>query len=54
MDWSQFKDPMSHMYLASAVVADLNPFTGMTNTFVTKFREKTINTDTAELPLKEV
>ena len=48
MDKSQFKDPVSHMCLASAVVAFWSPtqgmtgsnsFTGMTNIFVTKFSE---------------
>ena len=48
MNWSQLKDAVSHMYLAGAVVAfwyliqDMagsNPFTAMTNIFVTEFRK---------------
>ena len=48
MNWSQFKDPVSHMCLASAVaaswsltqeVAGSSPFTVMTNIFVTEFSE---------------
>ena len=51
MNWAQFKDPVSHMCLAGAVVASwsltprggwvagLIPFTVMTNIFVTEFRE---------------
>ena len=50
MNWSQFKDlsHMSQMCLAGTVVAswslrremaDLNPFTIMTNIFVTEFSE---------------
>ena len=44
MDWTQFKDPVSHVCLASAVVASWSftqevagssPFTVMTNIFVT-------------------
>ena len=47
MNWSQFKDPVSHMFLAGAVaaswsltqeVAGLSPFTIMTNILKT-FRE---------------
>ena len=46
MNWSQSKDPVSHMCLAGAVVAswsvtqevaDSSPFNVMTNIFVTKF-----------------
>ena len=46
MNWAQFKDPVSHMCLAGAVVASwsltqevagLSPFTVMTNIFVTEF-----------------
>ena len=46
MNWAQFKDPVSYMYLAGAVVsswsltqevAGSSPFTIMTNTFVTEF-----------------
>ena len=48
MNWSQFKDPLSHMCLAGAVVAPWfltqevagsNPFTVMTNIIVTEFSE---------------
>ena len=48
MNWSQFKDPVSHMCLAGAVVASWsltqemagsNLFTVMTNIFVTEFSE---------------
>ena len=48
MNWAQFKDPVSHMCLAGAVVASWsltqevassNPFTVMTNIFVTEFVE---------------
>ena len=48
MNLAQFKDPVSHMCLAGAVVASwslaqevagLSPFTVMTNIFVTKFAE---------------
>ena len=48
MNWAQFKDPVSHMCLAGAVVASWSltqvvagssPFTVMTNIFVTKFAE---------------
>ena len=48
MNWSQFKDPVSHMCLAVAGVASwsltqevagLNPFTVMTNIFDTEFAE---------------
>ena len=51
MNWAQFKDPVSHMCLAGAVVASWSltprggwvagsiPFTVMTNIFVTEFRE---------------
>ena len=46
MNWSKFKDHISSMCLAGTVVASwsltqevegLNPFTVMTNTFVTEF-----------------
>ena len=46
MNWDQFKDPVSYMCLAGAVVASwsqtqemasLNAFTVMTNIFVTEF-----------------
>ena len=48
MNWAQFKDLVSHMCLAGAVVASwsptqevagLSPFTVMTNIFVTEFAE---------------
>ena len=48
MNWAEFKDPISHVCLAGAVVgswslrqdvAGLNPFTAMTNIFVTEFSE---------------
>ena len=48
MNWAQFKDPVSHMCLAGAViaswsltqeVADANSFTVMSNITVTKFAE---------------
>ena len=43
MYWAQFKDPVSDMSLVGAVVvqevAGLNPFTVMTNIFVTEFSE---------------
>ena len=48
MNWAQSKDPVSHMCLAGAVVASWslvqdvagsNPFTVMTNIFVTEFAE---------------
>ena len=48
MNCGQFKDPVIHMCLAGAVVASwsgtremagLNPFTVMTNIFVTEFNE---------------
>ena len=48
MKWAQFKDPVSHVCLAGAVVASwsltqevvgLIPFTVMTNIFVTEFAE---------------
>ena len=48
MNWAQFKDPVSHMCLAGAVVASWsltqevvgsNVFTAMTNIFVTEFAE---------------
>ena len=48
MNWAQFKDPVSHMCLAGAMVASWsltqemagsNPFTVMTNIFVTEFTE---------------
>ena len=48
MNCSQFKYPVSHMYLAGAVeaswfltqeVAGVNPFTVMTNIFVTELAE---------------
>ena len=46
MNWAKFKDPVSHLCLAGTVVASwpltqemagLNPFTAMTNAFVTEF-----------------
>ena len=48
MDWAKFKDPVSHTFLAGAVVASwslthevagLRHFTVMTNIFVTEFDE---------------
>ena len=48
MNWVQFKDPVSHMCFAGAVVtswsltqevASLRPFTVMANIFVPKFAE---------------
>ena len=48
MNWAQFKDPVSHMCLASTVVASWsftqdvagsNPFTVMTNIFVSECSE---------------
>ena len=48
MNWTQFKDPVSHMCLAGTVVvswsliqevAGSSPFTLMTNIFVTDFSE---------------
>ena len=48
MNWAETKDPVSNVYLAGAVVAcwsltqevaGLNPFTVMTNIFVTEFTE---------------
>ena len=48
MNWAQFKDPVSHMCLAGAVVAcwsltqekaGSSPFAVMTNIFVTEFSE---------------
>ena len=48
MNWRQFKDPVSHVCLAGTVVASwsltqevlgLNPFTVMTNIFITEFAE---------------
>ena len=48
MNWAQFKDPISHMCLAGAVVASWSltrevasssPFSVMTNIFVTEFAE---------------
>ena len=48
MNWTQFKDPVSHMCLAGAVVASWSlteevagssPFAVMTNIFVTEFSE---------------
>ena len=48
MNWTQFKDPVSHMCLAGAVVVSWyliqevegsSPFTVMTNIFVTDFSE---------------
>ena len=48
MNWAQFKDPVSHMCLVSAVVAswsltqevaDLNPFTVITNLSNTELAE---------------
>ena len=53
MNQSQFKDPVSHMCLVGAVVAPwfltkevagLNPFTVVTNIFVTEFSEFRENT----------
>ena len=52
MNWSKFKDHVSNICLAGAVVASwsltqevggLNPFTVMTNTFVTEFAELSEN-----------
>ena len=51
MNWSQFKDPVSHMCLAGTVVASwsltqeagLSPFTIMTNFFATEFAELSEN-----------
>ena len=48
MNWAQYKDPVSHMCLAGTVVASWsltqemagsNPFTLITNIFVTAFSE---------------
>ena len=48
MNWAQFKDPLSHIFLASVLVAfcslmqevvGLSPFTVMINIFVTDFAE---------------
>ena len=48
MNWAQFKDPVSHMCLAGAVVTSWSliqevvgssPFTVITNIFVTEFSE---------------
>ena len=48
MNWDQFKDSVSHTCLTGTVVASwsitqetagLNPFTVMTNIFVTEFSE---------------
>ena len=51
MNWVQFKEPVSHMCVAGAVVASWSltqkddwvagssPFTEMTNIFVTEFSE---------------
>ena len=48
MNWGEFKDPVSHMYLAGIVVAfwsltqemaGLSLFTEMTNILVTEFNE---------------
>ena len=48
MIWAQFKDPVSHMFLAGTVVASWSltqgvagssSFTVMTNIFVTEFSE---------------
>ena len=48
MNWTQFKDPVSYMFLAGAVVASWSliqevtgssPFTVKTNIFVTEFAE---------------
>ena len=48
MNWSQFKDPFSHMFLAGAVAASWSltqevpsssPFTAMTNIFVIELLE---------------
>ena len=52
MNWAKFKDPVSHMCLAGAVVASwsltqevagLSPFTVVTNIFVTEFDELSEN-----------
>ena len=52
MNWGQFKDPVSHMCIAGAVVASWSlmqeiagssPFTVMTNIFVTEFTELSEN-----------
>ena len=49
MNWSQFKDHVSHMCFSGAAVASWSltqevagssPFTVMTNIFVTEFSEK--------------
>ena len=59
MNWSQFKDPVSHMCLAGALLASRSltqemagsdPFSVMTNIFITeysvkRFRENSINTN---------
>ena len=46
MNWGQFKDPACYLCLAGTVVASLpqevagsNPFTVITNIFVTEFSE---------------
>ena len=48
MNWAQFYDPVSHLFLAGAAVsswfltqevAGSSPFTVMTNIFVTEFSE---------------
>ena len=48
MKWAQFKDPISYMYLADAVLAywsvtqevvGLIPFTVIANIFITEFSE---------------
>ena len=50
MNWAQFKDPVSHRFLAGTVVASWfvtqevagsSPCTAMTNIFVTEFAEFT-------------
>ena len=52
MNWAQFKDPISHMCLAGAMVppwslpqevADSNPFIVMTNIFFSEFSEANEN-----------
>ena len=49
MNWAQFKDPVSHIYVLSGAVvaswfltqevAGLSPFTVVANIFVTEFSE---------------
>ena len=55
MNWGQFKDPVSHMCLAGAVVASWpligevagsNPFIVITNIFVTGIFRENSNIDT--------